>query len=154
MRLSRSWLLRGGVLAVVHAAAQTLVAGFTVRDPTGQGTLAALVLGVLVGVAAVWGVLDTWRGLSRPEIIWLIAALVAGWGAGVLGVIGRSVFVDQTGVSELGSALTGGAAFTALLVFVPAGAGLLAGKWIKLPAGRAAARGPQRGGATRSGPRS
>jgi hypothetical protein len=132
----RSWLLRGGVLAVVHAAAQTVVAGLTVRDPTGQGTVAALVLGLLVGAVAVWGVLDTWRGLARPEITWLIAAVVAGWGAGVLGVIGRSVFVDQTGVSELGSALTGGAAFTALLVFVPAGVGLLAGKWIKQPARR------------------
>jgi hypothetical protein len=130
----RTWLLRGGVLAVVHAAAQTVVAGYTVRNPTSPGTLAALVLGALVGAAAVWGVLDTWRTLPRPEIVWLIAALVAGWGAGVLGVIGRSIFVDQTGVSELGSALTGGAAFTALLVFVPAGVGLLAGKWIRPPA--------------------
>jgi hypothetical protein len=74
----RFWLLRGGVLAVVHAAAQTVVAAFTVRDPTGQGTIAAIVLGVLVGAAAVWGVLDRWRAVPRPEIVWLIAALVAG----------------------------------------------------------------------------
>jgi hypothetical protein len=100
-------------------------------------------------------VLDTWRAVPRPEVVWLISALVAGWGAGVLGVIGRAIFVDQTGVSELGSALTGGAAFTALLVFVPAGVGLLAGKWIKLPAikGEPSGRHAQRGGATRSGPR-
>jgi hypothetical protein len=144
----RTWLLRGGVLAVVHAAAQTVVALFAVRDPTSQGTLAAIVLGLLVGAVAVWGVLDTWRALARPEIVWMIAALIAGWGAGVLGVIGRSIFVDQTGVSELGSALTGGAAFTALLVFVPAGVGLLAGRWIKPPAlGRA-----QRDDATSSKP--
>ena len=144
----RTWLLRGGALAVVHAAAQTVVALFAVRNPTSQGALAAIVLGLLVGAVAVWGVLDTWRALPRPEIVWLIAALVAGWAAGVLGVIGRSIFVDQTGVSELGSALTGGAAFTALLVFVPAGVGLLAGRWIKPPAlGRA-----QRGGATSSEP--
>ena len=104
-----------------------------------------------------WGVLDRWRALPRPELTWLYAALVAGWGAGVLGVIGRSIFVDQTGVSELGSALTGGAAFTALLVFVPAGIGLLAGKWIRSPAlARKASPGrpAQRGGAASSGPRS
>jgi phosphate/sulfate permease len=143
----RTWLLRGGVLAVLHAAAQTAVAAFTVRNPTSQTTLAAIVLGVLVGAAAVWGVLDNWRALPRPEVVWLIAALVAGWGAGVLGVIGRAIFVDQTGASELGSALTGGAAFTALLVFVPAVVGLLAGRWVRLP-GRA-----QRDDETRSAPR-
>jgi hypothetical protein len=142
----RTWLLRGGVLAVVHAAAQTAVAAFTVHNPTSAGLLAAVVLGAVVGVAAVWGLVDSWRALPRPEIAWLVAGLIAGWGAGVLGVIGRAVLVDQTGVSELGNALTGGAAFTALLVFVPAGVGLLAGRWIKPPA-------RQRGGATRSEPR-
>jgi hypothetical protein len=129
----RTWLIRGGVLAVVHAAAQTVVAAFTVRNPTGHSSLAAIVLGVLVGAVAVWGVIDTWRAVPGRETAWLIAALIAGWGAGVLGVIGRAIFVDQTGTSELGSALTGGAAFTALLVFVPAALGLLAGRWIKPP---------------------
>ena len=176
----RTWLLRGGVLAVVHAVAQTLVALFAVRHPTTQTGLAAIVLGVLVGVAAVWGVLDRWRAVPRPEVVWVLAGLVAGVGAGVLGVIGRSIFVDQTGTSELGSALTGGAAFTALLVIVPAWVGVLAGRWIKpAPGRRTEASGrqhdgdagddpdgdagsaggseparPQRGGATRSGPRS
>jgi hypothetical protein len=134
----RTWLLRGGVLAVVHACAQTIMAGYEVNHPTSKGTLAAIVLGGLVGVAAVWGVVDTWRSVRGRELAWLWAALLAGWGAGVLGVIGRSIFVDQTGTSELGSALTGGAAFTALLVIVPAGIGMLAGKWITPPARRAA----------------
>ena len=135
----RTWLLRGLVLAVVHAGAQTIMAGYEVNHPTSKGTLAALVLGGLVGVAAVWGVVDTWRSVQGREIAWLLAALLAGWGAGVLGVIGRSAFVDQTGTSELGSALTGGAAFTALLVLVPAGIGLLVGKWIEPPTRRKAA---------------
>ncbi|HET9141138.1 B-4DMT family transporter [Actinophytocola sp.] len=133
-----TWLLRGGVLAVVHAAGEIAVAAFAVRHPTSQTTLAAIVLGVLVAVAAVWGMVDRWRELARPERTWLIAALVAGWGAGVLGVIGRAAFVDQTGASALGGALTGGAAFTALLVFVPAAIGLLAGTWIR-PGRRSAA---------------
>lgn len=148
----RTWLLRGGVLAVVHAVAQTLTAAFAVDHPTSQTTLVALVLGGLVAVAAVWGVVDTWRAVDRREFVWLYAALVAGWGAGVLGVVGRAIFVDQTGVSELGTALTGGAAFTALLVVVPAGIGLLVGKWIEAP--RFARRDAQTGGVTKSGPRS
>jgi hypothetical protein len=37
------------------------------------------------------------------------------------------VFVDQPGVSALGGALTGGAAFSALLVLIPAGLGLFVG---------------------------
>jgi hypothetical protein len=48
----------------------------------------------------------------------------------VLSLVGKSIFVDQTGVADLGAALTGGAAFTALLVLVPAGVGMLAGRWI------------------------
>src|SRR5436309_2044105 len=126
----RTWLTRGAVLAVVHAVAQTITAWFAVDHPTSQTSFAALVLGILVGAVAVWGVLDRWRGVDRPEVVWLFAALITGVGAGILGLIGRAVFVDQTGVSELGGALTGGAAFTALLVVIPAWVGLLAGKWI------------------------
>jgi hypothetical protein len=48
----------------------------------------------------------------------------------VLGVVGKSIFVDQSGVPDLGAAITGGAAFTALLVLVPAGVGMVAGRWI------------------------
>src|SRR5699024_3254700 len=50
--------------------------------------------------------------------------------AGILGVVGRGLFVDQTGVAALGEALTGGAAFLALLVIVPAGIGMFVGSRI------------------------
>ena len=132
----RTWLLRGIALAVVHAVAETVRADYGVRHPTSATVFEAIVLGVLVGVAAVWGVIDTWRDVPNRGKVWLIAALVAGWGAAVLGIIGKSIFVDQTGVAELGGALTGGAAFTALLVLVPACIGFLAGRWIRAP-GRA-----------------
>lgn len=154
----RAWLLRGGVLAVVHAAAETVRADFGVAHPTSRTLFEAITLGVLVGVAAVWGAVDRWRGVEDAGRSWLIASLVAGWGAAVLGVIGKSVFVDQTGVADLGGALTGGAAFTALLVLVPAAIGLGAGNWIR--ASRAtgsedsAEEDVQRGGPTRSRPRS
>jgi len=169
----RTWLLRGAALAVVHAAAETVRADFGVHHPTSRTLFEAIMLGVLVGVAAVWGALDRWRGLEDAGRAWLIASLVAGWGAAVLGVIGKSIFVDQTGVAELGGALTGGAAFTALLVLVPAAIGLLAGRWIRTSRGEDDAEEgaedsedaddsvaddeeeeAQRGGPTRSRPRS
>ncbi|TDV48974.1 hypothetical protein CLV71_108335 [Actinophytocola oryzae] len=146
-------------MAVVHAAAETLRADFGVAHPTSRTLFEALTLGVLVGVAAVWGAVDRWRGLEDAGRTWLIASLVAGWGSAVLGVVGKSVFVDQTGVADLGAALTGGAAFTALLVLIPAAIGLGAGNWIRST--RASAdtdeeedAGAQRGGPTRSRPRS
>jgi hypothetical protein len=118
-------------MAVVHAAAETVRADFGVAHPTSRTLFEALTLGVLVGVAAVWGAVDRWRGLEDAGRTWLIASLVAGWGAAILGVIGKSIFVDQTGVADLGGALTGGAAFTALLVLIPAAIGLGAGNWIR-----------------------
>lgn len=127
----RTWLLRGVVMAVVHAAAETVRADFGVHHPTSRTLFEALALGLLVGVAAVWGAVDRWREVEDAGRAWLIASLVAGWGAAVLGVIGKSVFVDQTGVADLGGALTGGAAFTALLVLIPAAIGLAAGHWIR-----------------------
>jgi hypothetical protein len=84
----------------------------------------------------VWAAADTWLDLPERGKVWLIAAFVAGWGAGVLAVLGKALFVDRTGTSELGSALTGGAAFTALAVLVPAGLGLLVGRFVGRRTGR------------------
>ena len=49
-------LIRGGVLAVVHAAAQTITAAFAVINPTSQTTLSALCL------ACWWGRRGVGRG--------------------------------------------------------------------------------------------
>ncbi|SFP44618.1 B-4DMT family transporter [Amycolatopsis rubida] len=129
-----AWLTRGMVMAVVHAAAMTLLAKWSVFHPTGQTLFTSLTIAVLVGLAALWSAIDGWRGLRDRGRAWFIASLVAGVCSGILYVIGRAVFVDQTGVSELGAALTGGAAFSALLVLVPAGLGLFVGGRIRRPA--------------------
>lgn len=160
----RTWLLRGVVMAVVHAVAETVRADFGVQHPTSRTVFEAAALGLLAGVAAVWGAIDRWRDVEDAGRSWLIASLIAGWGAAVLGVIGKSAFVDQTGVADLGGALTGGAAFTALLVLVPAAIGLAAGHWISSSRPVAADEEAeeeeedededQRGGPTRSRPRS
>ncbi|MFI5586650.1 B-4DMT family transporter [Amycolatopsis sp. NPDC051758] len=122
-----AWVIRGLGMAVLHGAAITLLAKYAVYHPTDQTLVVSLALAVLVGAAALWSALDAWRGLPDRGKVWFISALVAGPVAGILYVIGRAVFVDQTGVSELGGALTGGAAFSALLVLIPAGLGLFVG---------------------------
>lgn len=120
-------------MTVVHAAAETVRADFGVHHPTSRTVFEAIMLGVLVGVAAVWSAVDTWRDVPDRGRAWLVAALITGWAAAVLGIVGKSVFVDQSGVADLRSAMTGGAAFTALLVLIPAGIGMLAGRWISRP---------------------
>ncbi len=114
-------------MALLHGVALTLLAKYAVYHPTDQTLMTSVALAVLVGAAALWSALDAWRGLVDRGRAWFIAALVAGVVSGILYVIGRAVFVDQTGVSELGGALTGGAAFSALLVLIPAGLGLFVG---------------------------
>jgi len=114
-------------MAVLHGAAVTLLAKYAVFHPTGGALVISLALAVLVGAAALWSALDAWRDRPDRGRTWFIAALVAGPVAGILYVIGRAVFVDQTSASDLGGALTGGAAFSALLVLVPAGLGLFVG---------------------------
>ncbi len=114
-------------MALLHGVALTLLAKYAVYHPTDQTLMTSVALAVLVGAAALWSASDAWRGLADRGRAWFIAALVAGVVSGILYVIGRAVFVDQTGVSELGGALTGGAAFSALLVLIPAGLGLFVG---------------------------
>jgi hypothetical protein len=125
----RAWLFRGCALALLHAAAQVLLAELAVAS---QGTLAwarPVTLVLLLAIAFAAGVRDAHR--REPGMLWLKASLVAGWLAGLLGVIGKSIFVDETGASALGDALTGGAAFTALLVLAPVSLGLIAERAIR-----------------------
>nr|WP_225953608.1 hypothetical protein [Kibdelosporangium phytohabitans] len=91
------------------------------------GVIRSIVLGVVAGLAALWGALDGWRRLGDRARIWVLASIVAGFGGGVLRVLGKAILVDETGLSSLGSALTGDAAFGALVILVPAGLGLLVG---------------------------
>lgn len=123
-------------MAVLHAGATVALAKLAVFRPTDVTVVTVVALALLVGAAALWSALDTWRGAEGAPRTWFIAALLAGPVSGVLAVIGRAVFVDRTGVEALGSALTGGAAFTALVVLVPAGLGVLVGRWIRSPRDR------------------
>lgn len=128
-----AWLTRGLVLAVVHAAGAVTVAKVAVFSPTNKVVLVSIVFALLIGVALAWGSIDGWLRREDSARNWVIAAIVAGPVAGVLYVIGRALFVDQTGASELGVQVTSGAAFVALLVLVPAAVGIFVGSRLEPP---------------------
>lgn len=120
-------------MGVLHAIAVTAIAKLTVFQPTEVDIAKAVVLALLVGAAALWSAIDGWLSRTDRGRNWFIAALIAGPVSGVLGVVGRAALVDQTGINALGEALTGGAAFVALLVLVPAGLGLFVGGKLLAP---------------------
>jgi hypothetical protein len=128
------WLMRGLVLAVVNGAAQTLLGAVEAAHPTSDDIAEPITIAVLAGVALLWGALDGWLRKPGRGMNWFYAALIGGFGAGLLGVIGKAAFVDSTGIWALGPALTGGAAFTALLILLPAGLGLAVGGRMLQPA--------------------
>jgi MFS family permease len=113
-------------MGLLHGAVQTGVAAVAVRSPEAT-SVRPIALSLLIVAAVLWGAVDTLRDLPSRGMQWFIAALIAGPFAGALGVIGSALLVDQTGQEALWVALTGGAAFTALLILAPAGLGMLLG---------------------------
>jgi hypothetical protein len=121
-------------MAVVYAAAETLLAEVQVDHPGSGSVTDPIVLAVLVGISGLWAGVDGWLRRPHRGMNWFYAALVGGLLAGVLSVIARAALVDQTGVWALGSALTGDAAFIALLIMLPAGLGIAVGGRLEPPA--------------------
>src|SRR5687767_9386276 len=122
----RPWFVRALWMGLLHGAVQTGVAAVAVRSPEAS-SVGPIAIGLLIAAAVLWGAVDTLRDLPSRGMQWFIAALIAGPFAGALGVIGSALLVDQTGQEALWVALTGGAAFTALLILAPAGLGMLLG---------------------------
>src|SRR5882724_9650347 len=122
----RFWLIRGVVLAFVLAGADVGLAALAVHD-SNLTVLRSITLGVVAGLAALWAAVDGWKRIDDRGRAWVLASIIAGFGSGLLRVIGKAIFVDETGLSSLGSALTGDAAFGALIVLIPAGLGLFVG---------------------------
>lgn len=121
------WLTRGLAMAVIYAAAETMLAAVQIDHPSSGSILDPIVLAVLVGAAGTWAGVDGWLRRPRRGMNWFYGALIGGAGAGLLTVIFKALFVDQTGVWALGPALTGDAAFIALLIMAPAGLGIAVG---------------------------
>lgn len=127
------------MLALVYAGAAVGVAWADVFHRDAMTVVTSVVFAAMLGVALTWGAIDGWRRLPERGTTWVYAALTAGPVAGIAYVIGRAVFIDQTGVSALGVQLTSGAAFFVLLVIVPAWLGQFVGRRVSPdPAARAA----------------
>ncbi len=111
-------------MGLLHGGVQVGTEAVAVHSPGASSSLRYIALGLVVVAGVLWGALDAWRQLDGRGMVWFFAALVAGPVAGVVGVLGKSLLVDRTGTEALGAALTGGAAFTALLVLATAGIGM------------------------------
>ncbi|CCH33569.1 B-4DMT family transporter [Actinosynnema sp. NPDC047251] len=133
----RRWLPRGLWMGLLHGGVQVGTDAVAVHSPGAGSPIRYIALGLVVVAGLLWGALDAWRGLDGRGMVWFFAALVAGPVAGLVGVLGKSALVDQTGVEALGAALTGGAAFTALLVLATAAIGLGLGNALPQPGGSA-----------------
>jgi hypothetical protein len=126
-------LIRGGVMAVLHAAAYTGLDALAARFPASGRLLPVLTICLLVGIGAVWAGVDGWLRVRSAGMVWFKAALLAGPVSGLLHVVSQGLLVDNTGIPALGAALTGGAAFTALVILAAAGLGLVISKTLEPP---------------------
>lgn len=127
------WLLRAVVLVPVHAGTSVGVGLLAAANPEQGSWMRLVALGLLVGVALVWGAWDgahEARAADDLSARWLKAGLAAGPVAAVAAWLVRALAVDATGLESLWGQLTGGASFTALLVLVPAVVGVALGRWL------------------------
>ncbi|MFD4181909.1 B-4DMT family transporter [Rhodococcus sp. NPDC058514] len=134
-----SWLLRGLGMASVHVGTRVVLGLAVTQWPLHGSALRWLSLALVVIVALVWGGLDGIRDARSAvdeesgadlTMMWLKAAAVAGLLAGavcwLLGVITDIALGDNTLFFEL----TSGAAFTVLLVFLPAMLAVAVGRFL------------------------
>lgn len=137
-------------MAIVDAGTVVVLADVRAYHP-GSIAAAPLGLGVVVGVAVLWAGLDGWLRRPVEAGTWFAAGLLAGPLAGLLSVAAQALLVDATGTEALGTALTGGAAFLALLVAGPAVLGRALGHMLRSQS--AVGVRDQRRGEVRYGPR-
>lgn len=133
-----NWLRRGLVFAAAMVVLR-LIQGVLIDTWQSQSGLISMVLVVLFVIGVVlWGVFDGRDdAATNPDpdrrqdlaMTWLVAGLVAGiLGGAVAWLI--ALFDKALYVGGLLNELTTFAAFTALLVFVPAMGGVVFGRWL------------------------
>ncbi|KAA0023508.1 B-4DMT family transporter [Antrihabitans cavernicola] len=133
------WLVRGLGLALVNVVIRTVL-GLAISEwPLHGSPLRWLSVAVMVLLGIVWGFFDGRRDRRKnpdPErgadltMLWLKAAVLGGLVAGAV-----SWIVDQAPKFDLGDnplffELTSGAAWTILLIFIPALIGVALGRWL------------------------
>ena len=128
-----SWLVRATSLVLLHVLVRTGLELVLRSAPTHASLLRYGSLVVLVLAALLWAGLDAVRedrGDTRRDDLtarWLKTALVVGPLAGLVAWAVQGLLIDASGTEQLRVELTGGAAFTALLVLLPAALGLFVG---------------------------
>lgn len=124
-----AWLVRGLGMALIHVVIRAALGAAIAQWPLQGSILRWLSLAVVVVIAAIWGGIDGIRDRRDfPEaedgadltMIWLKAAILGGFVAGavswILSRIPKLELTQQGFFFEI----TSGAAFTILLIFVPA----------------------------------
>lgn len=135
----KPWLLRGLGLALVHVVVRVLLGAALIQWPL-QGSLFRWTGVIVVVLAAViWAGIDGIRdrraypdGDSDVDLTmrWLAAGAVTGLVGGFVTWLVDMVTPIPVGVKSLFFELTSGAAFTVLLVFLPAMAAVMAGRFL------------------------
>ncbi|MDI9906096.1 B-4DMT family transporter [Rhodococcus sp. IEGM 1406] len=133
-----AWLVRGLGMALIHVVFRALLGAAIAQWPLQGSTLRWLSLLIVIVFAAIWGGIDgigDRRNFPEPEdgadltMLWLKAALVGGFVAGAaswaLSLV-PSLELTQQG---LFFEVTSGAAFTILLIFVPAMIAITVGRF-------------------------
>ncbi|MEE2035029.1 B-4DMT family transporter [Rhodococcus chondri] len=134
----KPWLLRGLGLALVHVVVRVLLGAALVQWPLQGSVMRWLALVVVILAAVVWAGIDGIRDRrAHPDpdrgedltMRWLAAGAVTGLLGGFLTWLADVVLPVSVGVKSLLFELTSGAAFTVLLVFVPAMVAVVAGRF-------------------------
>jgi MFS family permease len=133
-----SWLLRGLAFAAGMVIVR-LVQGTLINQYATKAGLISIVLVALFAIASfAWGLLDGRSDAdANPDpdrrrdlaMTWLLAGLVAGVVSGFVAWL-ISLFYKNVYVEGLISEVTTFAAFTALVVFLPAIAAVALGRWL------------------------
>lgn len=125
----KPWLTRGLGLTLVHVLVRVLLGAALVQWPLQGSVLRWGSLLVVVFVALIWGGIDGIRDRrANPDpdrgadltMLWLKAGAITGLLGGFLTWLVDAITPIPVGVKSLFFELTSGAAFTVLLVFLPA----------------------------------
>jgi hypothetical protein len=133
----RNWMLRGLVFAAVMVVVRLLQGALINAFQAQAGLISAVLLLLFVIAVAAWGVVDGRAdAAANPDpdrrqdlaMTWLLAGMLAGVVSGAVSWL-ISLFYDGIYTGGLLNELTTFAAFTALMVFVPAIIGVSIGRW-------------------------
>jgi len=132
------WLVRGLVFAALMVVVRLFQGALINQFETRALLISAVLLAVYVVVVLLWGLVDG-RGDARTNpdpdrrgdlaMIWLVAGLVAGVVSGAVSWFISMIYPDLY-AGGLVNELTTFAAFTALLVFLPAIVAVAVGRWL------------------------